>query len=79
MGTVCLVAQIAGIAYPEVETCQTNDVTTIQTSERACTNFTFTFDPKYPEASIAYLSLSNFLNFTAVKTSLYIQGFVPGI
>ena len=79
MGTVCLMAQIAGIAYPEVEACQTNDATTILTFERACANFTFTSDPKYPEASIACLSMPNFLNFTAVKTLLYMGGFVPGI
>ena len=79
MGTVCLFANVAGIAYPLVEACLTNDATTIRTCERACATFTFTSNPKHPEASIACLSLPNFLHFTAVKTLLHIRGFVPGI
>jgi hypothetical protein len=79
MGTVCLFANVAGIAYPQVEACPTNDATTIRTCERACATFTFTSNPKHPEASIACLSLPNFLHFTAVKTLLHIRGFVPGI
>jgi len=79
MGTVCLMAQIAGIPYPEVEAFQTNDATTTHTFERAYAKESFTSDPNYPEASIACSSLPNFHNFTALKTSLYIRGFVPGI
>ena len=79
MGTVWIFANVSGIAYPQVEACLTNDATTIRTCKRACATFTFTSNPKHLEASIACLSLPNFLHFTAVKTLLHIRGFVPGI